>query len=326
MSCVPAVPAALLLNRPQPTSLSWPKSRVEEEEQDQQSSAPQRRRPGNTVATARARRWNQEPFPGLGHSGRKRVHHAHPTQQGGSQQKGGAEGAAPKDAVPPGAPFSLSSALPLRRAAWRRAESCWARARGGEPSSCRPRGRRSRAGRAGATAPGASSRADGPWKAAAPVKSSVLLCPMQGRQGARRGAVWSPPGGTGSLGRLQSDSPRRGDPWHQKRMEVGYCSLKTQRWLLLCAASIGACDGQTVAPAPQATTVPSARPGVPGGGPRKPPPTPLLPALARRAGLSTAPPPRSPPSRGPRAPPRCRWSGRGGCGISWPASGAVSAR
>lgn len=46
----------------------------------------------------------------------------------------------------------------------------------------------------------------------------------------------------------------------------------------------------------------------------------------RRPGaLSTAQPPRSPPSRGPRARPPCRWHGWGGCGISQPASGEVSA-
>lgn len=50
--------------------------------------------------------------------------HAHPTQQYGSQQKGRAEGAKPKDAIPPGVPFSplLCSLLPP--GAWPRAESC----------------------------------------------------------------------------------------------------------------------------------------------------------------------------------------------------------
>lgn len=49
------------------------------------------------------------------------------------------------------------------------------------------------------------------------------------------------------------------------------------------------------------------------------------PSKGRPGALSTAQPPRSPPSRGPRARPPCRWSGWGDCGISLLASGEVSA-
>lgn len=49
------------------------------------------------------------------------------------------------------------------------------------------------------------------------------------------------------------------------------------------------------------------------------------PSKGRPGALSTVQPPRSPPSRGPRARPPCRWRGWGGCGISQLASGEVSA-
>lgn len=138
-----------------------------------------------------------------------------------------------------------------------------------------------------------------------------------------------------------TERPRRGDPSHQNRMKLGCCPLRTSRGcssapLLQCVV----CDGQTVVLAPLAmVSSPSSRPGQVQRKPRKVT-SPLCfdwsslgswgllsyPSMGRPGALSTAQPPRSPLSRGPRAQPPCRWSGWGGCGISLQASGEVSAR
>lgn len=126
---------------------------------------------------------------------------------------------------------------------------------------------------------------------------------------------------------------QRGRPLALNRGKLGYCSLKTQRgcFSALCfdLRDVTARRGlwthlpsRVVFRGGQGTLVTSLlcfdscflRSRV------------FLPRLPRENGaLSTAPPPQSPPSHGPRARLLCRWSGWGGCETSWQASGAVSA-
>lgn len=139
-----------------------------------------------------------------------------------------------------------------------------------------------------------------------------------------------------------TERPRRGErPLTSKQDEIRLSSLQDLVWWLSCPLpQYVVCDGRTAALAPYATDASSS--SQPGNAQRKPREVASLlssdwsflgfqgllsyPSKGTRGALSTAQPPRSPPSRGPRARPPCRWHGWGGCGTSRPASGEVSAR
>lgn len=173
--------------------------------------------PGNTMDTTGAAGIKSPPGPpgrGWATAGVNGLH-THPTQQYGSQQKGRAEGAKPKDAIPPGVLFSPLLCSPPSGGLAKGREllnPCSRVERSPPPAS---HGHRSRAERTGPIATRTSSRAYGPWEVAAPVQSSVSLVSYAGALGDQERGVWSSPGGRGSLGQLQSrrlTAPEGGTP------------------------------------------------------------------------------------------------------------------